>query len=204
MKIVYLPILFLLILFGQSCGFDKGNCGGTPGTYYFYLKEASIKQTPYFTNKAFDTISFASDKGDTLTFVKTKTDTLWYEEPGDGSPDFGYATNRYQQIRNIYATIKGNGKFEVRHSLKMEQAFTNIISIKFNNINFVIDEAWLNPSFGYAYYIGNYPMNNKTYTNAIFAYSTLGDTTSNSIIINKDFGCIVFNDKFTNTKFYLQ
>jgi hypothetical protein len=41
-------------------------------TNYYYLTAAQLNQTPYFTNPAFDTISFTSDKGGYLNLCKNQ------------------------------------------------------------------------------------------------------------------------------------
>jgi hypothetical protein len=139
--------IIILIILTQSCSKDPQNGCYIPKDNYYYLTDAQLNQTPYFTNPAFDTISFASDKGDTLTFVKTKTDTTWYTEKGNiGSPDCGYDQNFYQAIHNIYTTIKGNGSFDVRHIRKGNVNFLNylvpnIITINFNGLYFVFAES---------------------------------------------------------------
>ena len=104
--------IIILILLTQSCVKENSTQSYNPQNYYFYLTAAQITQTPYFTNPAFDTISFASDKGDTLTFVKTKTDTTWYCERTTSNPD-NNDQNCYQTLYNTYATVKGNRGFFV-------------------------------------------------------------------------------------------
>lgn len=122
-----------IILLLQSCSKDPKNGCYTPKDNYYYLTAEQLNQTPYFTNPAFDTISYTSDKGDTLTFVKTKTDTTWYTEKGNiGSPDCGYDQNFYQTIHNTYTTIKGNGNFDVKLDYKTETLGLFLLSVKFN------------------------------------------------------------------------
>jgi hypothetical protein len=124
-------VLFM-VLFIQSCikeEYDKVE----HKTNYYYLTTAQLNQTPYFTNPTFDTISFASNKGDTLTFVKTQTDTTWYCEKGWGTPNTGYDKDCYQTIHNTYATVKGNGSFDVKLKYKGESAGLFLLDINFNN-----------------------------------------------------------------------
>jgi len=188
--------LFVLII--QSCTKDPVTTNGTPITKYEYLTAGDLNQTPYFTNPAFDTISFASDKGDTLTFVKTKTDSTWYCQNQSLVTDYKIC---YQTIHNSYTSIKGIGSFDVKHSRKINyKDLTDIIELTFNNIYFLLDQNWISPSFGYKYFIGQYQINNLNYSNALYAYSILGDTNSLKMVINKDFGAIrVFdvNEKWT-------
>jgi hypothetical protein len=194
--------ILLLIMLTQSCTKNGGGCE-TPQSYYIPLNGAQLNQTPYFTNPAFDTISFASDKGDTLTFVKTKTDTTWYEEQGNGNPDCGYDRVYSQTLRNSYTTIKGNGSFNVKHSKKSENGYPDNIKIDFNNFEFHINQNWLSPSFGYAYYIGNYSIKNRSYYSTIFVSAVLGDTITSRLILNTEFGGITIIDKLTANNFTL-
>ncbi len=188
--------LFVLII--QSCTKDPVTTNGTPITKYEYLTAGDLNQTPYFTNPAFDTISFASDKGDTLTFVKTKTDSTWYCQNQSLVTDYKIC---YQTIHNSYTSIKGIGSFDVKHSRKINyKDLTDIIELTFNNIYFLLDQNWISPTFGYKYFIGQYQINNLNYSDALYAYSILGDTNSLKMVINKDFGAIrVFdvNEKWT-------
>lgn len=121
-----LPVAFVLLF--QSC--TKNNSQyNSPKTTYYYLTFAQLNQTPYFTSKAFDTISFASDKGDTLTFVKTKTDTTWYCEPTTNNPD-NKDQNCYQTLNNTYTTIRGNGSFDVKLGF---DGSVYVLKLSFNN-----------------------------------------------------------------------
>ncbi len=106
--------IITLIMLTQSCTKNNDGCF-TPKDNYFYLTTSQLNQTPYFNNPAFDTINFTSEKGDTLIFVKTFTDTTWYNSNGQGNPDCGYDQNYFQTTHNTYATIKGNGSFDVKH-----------------------------------------------------------------------------------------
>jgi hypothetical protein len=99
-------IVFTMLI--QSC--SKENNSIPVIDVYCYLSSNQLNQTPYFTNKKFDTISFLSSQGDTITFVKTKTDTTWYGERSSNNPD-NPSMNYYQIISNKYNTIKGNGSF---------------------------------------------------------------------------------------------
>jgi hypothetical protein len=195
-KLLLLLTLFVTLL--QSCTKDPVTTNGTPITKYEYLTAGDLNQTPYFTNPAFDTISFASDKGDTLTFVKTKTDSTWYCQNQSLVTDYKIC---YQTIHNSYTSIKGIGSFDVKHSRKINyKDLTDIIELTFNNIYFLLDQNWISPTFGYKYFIGQYQINNLNYSDALYAYSILGDTNSLKMVINKDFGAIrVFdvNEKWT-------
>lgn len=131
MKLLSIIIIILLL---QSCETDHTG-GGCPkyATNYHTLSTSAISQTPYFTNKAFDTISYASNKGDTLTFVKTKTDTTWYCEDDNSNPNCPKEkANCYQVLHNTYTTIKGNGSFDVKLSYKTKNNGLYLLDITFN------------------------------------------------------------------------
>jgi len=199
-KLLLLLTLFLTLL--QSCTKDPKPYNNVPLNTYYYLTAWQLNQTPYFTNRSFDTISFTSDKGDTLTFVKTKTDTTWYCERNSTNPS-NLNEDCYQTIHNSYITIKGIGSFDVKHSRKISyKDLTDIIEITFNNIYFLLDQNWISPSFGYKYFIGQYQINNLNYSNALYAYSILGDTNSLKMVINKDFGAIRVFDVNEKWSFY--
>jgi hypothetical protein len=199
MKIKLLPLLFICFILIQSCEKPDPNGCHNAVIFYNYLSDAARNQTPYFTNPAFDTISFASDKGDTLIFVKTKTDSTWYKEEIRGNPACDWDKEYYQVLHNKYTTLKGNGSFDVKLSKKTKDGSLNAININFNDIDFDIDLGWLNPSFGYSYFIGLSVINNRNYINTIYAYNILGDTSSSYIIINKDNGLLKLNNKNDNT-----
>jgi hypothetical protein len=155
---------FFIMLFMQSClkeEYDKVE----HKTNYYYLTAAQLNQTPYFTNPTFDTISFASDKGDTLTFVKTKTDTTWFCEKGSGNPNTGYDKDCYQTLHNTYATIKGNGSFDVEHVLR-NGPYRKILNININNNAFepYDDQIGL---IGYPTYKSEITILNKKYYSLI-------------------------------------
>lgn len=184
----------------QSCVKENSTQRYNPKNYYFYLTSAQISQTPYFTNPAFDTISFASNKGDTLTFVKTKTDTTWYCERTTSNPD-NNDQNCYQTLHNTYATTKGNVSFDVKFFKKTSEASINTIYINFNGMYFHINSEWLTPSFNYLYSIGSYKINGRNFENSIYGYRILGDTTSDYLILNKENGVIQLNNKLLNSTY---
>ena len=196
MKLFLLLTLFVTLL--QSCTKDPEPYNNVPIITYYYLSAWQLNQTPYFTNPAFDTISFACNKGDTLTFVKTKTDTTWYCERTTNNPD-NNDQNCYQTIHNTYSTIKGNGSFDVKFFKKTSEASINTIYINFNGMYFHINSEWLNPSFNYLYSIGTYKINGRNFENSIYGYRILGDTTSDYLILNKENGVIQLNNKLLNT-----
>lgn len=182
----------------QSCSKDPKNGCYTPKDNYYYLTAAELNQTPYFTNLAFDTISFASDKGDTLTFVKTKTDTTWKKETGNiGSPDCGYDQNFYQAVRNTYITTKGNGSFDVSHRLPNGYSNSYLI-IKFNNFTFFYDAIAID-DIKFPTFVGTI----LKFENAIYTYNNDNDSLSAISYVNKNFGLFQIKDKLSKTDYLI-
>jgi hypothetical protein len=200
-KLKLLSIITIIML-TQSCSKDNNNSQSyNPKNYYFYLTAAQLNQTPYFTNKAFDTISFASDKGDTLTFVKTKTDTSWYCERTTSNPD-NNDQNCYQTLHNTYTTIKGNGSFDVKHSKKGYYFGTlpDLVEIKFNQLNFLVQDYYIGSKVGGPFY-DSLVKGNNTYKNVIDIFHNLNDSTVAVAFINKDFGYFSIKNNQTNTEY---
>ena len=191
--------ILLLIMLTQSCTKNGGGCE-TPQSYYIPLKAAQLNQTPYFTNPAFDTISFASDKGDTLTFVKTKTDTTWYEEQGNGNPDCGYDKVYSQTIHNTYATIKGNGSFDVKH-IKPRLSINSYLKIEFNNYTFYYDDISVG-NINLSTYLGDFSKNGKQFKNVFYVFHNDNDSISSNCYINHEKGLFLMYDNL-NVKEYL-
>jgi hypothetical protein len=176
----------------QSCETDHTG-GGCPkfATNYQTISENAISQTPYFTNKAFDTISFASNKGDTLTFVKTKTDTTWYCEDDNSNPNCPKEkANCYQTLHNTYTTIKGVGSFDVMHSKRISTTagiLSDFIVISFNNLNtFYLGDFTINDK-KFKRYIASKSINSKTYYDLQYVNNNFDDTLV-QCFINKNYG----------------
>ncbi len=168
----------------QSCVKENSTQSYNPQNYYFYLTTSQISQTPYFTNSAFDTISFASDKGDTLTFVKTKTDTTWYCERTTSNPD-NNDQNCYQTLHNTYATMKGDGSFDVNLGF---DGLVYVLNLNFNNNNYSL----INDLIGYngpKGYVDKINFNNIQYEKVTNVNYT-GTNANNNIYINNQFGLI--------------
>jgi hypothetical protein len=165
MKTNYKIILYLLpiVLLFTTC--RKNTTKPADQHFYYYLTKEQLNKTPYFTNPAFDTLTYISNLNDTLVFAKTKTDTLWYIssvfDPG-GTADKYY---HYQQLRNSYATLKGEGKFEVIH-LKQSGDRFNTIQIQFNKYLFGIGD-WQIGSSTYTGYIGDFEVSNSIYKDVL-------------------------------------
>ncbi len=194
-----------IMLFIQSCmkeEYDKVE----HKTNYYYLTAAQLNQTPYFTNPTFDTISFASDKDDTLTFVKIKTDTTWYCENGWGNPNTGYDEDCYQTLHNTYATVKGNGSFEVKQGNVNSNLFfyrtTDMINFQFNELNFFIRDYRIGTKNGTIFY-DTILVGNNTYSNSIKIFHNLNDSSVALGYINKDFGLFSINDKLNETEYFI-
>jgi hypothetical protein len=136
-KLLYITILSILLI--PACKQDPSSYCPGYSTNYQTLIASAINQTPYFNNEAFNTLSFASDKGDTVTFVKTKTDSSWYCEDDYSNANCPKKNaNCYQIIHNTYKTIKGIGSFDVKIFLYNELGY-NILQIVFNNDSYKVD-----------------------------------------------------------------
>lgn len=201
MKILKLLSIITLIMLLQSCSKDPKDGCDAPKDKYYNLTSAQLNQSPYFTNPAFDTISFASDKGETLTFVKTKTDTTWYNETGQGNPDCGYGQNYFQTIHNTYITIKGNGSFEVSH-YKKNGGINDIVYVKFNknNLSFGGDQIGYT---GYWTFKKVVSISNKSFNDAIIIYPNNYDSLVGEGFINKDFGLFCYKDKSSDVNYLI-
>jgi len=170
---------------------------------YYYLTAEQLAKTPYFTNPSFDTLSFVSNQNDTVVFAKTRVDSGWYREI-DFNPGVEFTTyHYYQQISANYQTIKGEGSFGVVHSKKLAGGYTNNILITINEESYHISESWLSKSFNYKYSIDSISLNNKTYNDIIFVFSKLGDTASNRVYLNKEFGALKIENVLNGNYLYL-
>jgi hypothetical protein len=202
MKIKLLPILFICFILTQSCEKPDPNACHNAVIFYNYLTDAARNQTPYFTNPAFDTISFASDKGDTVTFVKTKTDSTWYKEEIRGNPACDWDKEYYQVLHNKYTTLKGNGSFDVKYSYKTQDYGLFRIEIFFNNIHFIICECIID-DVKYKNYIGDFTVNNKTFTNTFYEYNNISENTKGIGYINKGLGLFYLIDPINDLKWLI-
>jgi hypothetical protein len=194
-----LSILFLIMLI-QSCDKDTVPFNKEPLKTYYYLAEWQLNQTPYFTNPAFDTISFASDKGDSLTFVKTKTDTTWYCERNSNNPS-NSNQDCYQTIHNSYSIIKGVGSFDVKHSRKISyKDLTDIISLQFNNIYFLCSDIQIGYN-GYWTFKKEVTLKNRNFYDAIVLYPNSYDSLTAECFINKFNGLFYLNNKINQINY---
>jgi hypothetical protein len=202
MKIKLLPLLFICFILIQSCEKPDPNGCHNAVIFYNYLTDAARNQTPYFTNPAFDTINFASDKGDTLIFVKTKTDSTWYKEEIRGNPACDWDKEYYQVLHNKYTTLKGNGSFDVKYSYKTQDYGLFRIEIFFNNIHFIICECIID-DVKYKNYIGDFTVNNKTFTNTFYEYNNISENTKGIGYINKGLGLFYLIDPINDLKWLI-
>jgi len=199
-KIKIFGALFMM-LFTQSCikeEYDKVE----HKTNYYYLTATQLNQTPYFTNPNFDTISFASDKGDTLTFVKTKTDTTWYCENGSGNPNTGYDKDCYQTIHNTYATVKGNGSFDVKHSLQDAGQSYDLIKILIRANGFAIKDYWIGDK-AFSTFIDTITIRNKVYYECLRNTISSNNQNVSFCYINRKYGLFYFEEFKNNTQYLI-
>ncbi len=193
-------IIAILLLFG-ACKPEP--IESNPTITYHRLKTEQLNKTPYFTNPDFDTLTYLSNKGDTLIFAKLKTDTTWYYIRTQGAPGVTLNEDYYQTLRNTYQTIKGNGKFEVRHVLNDDISSIPYISIVFNQFNIEFHEYTLAfrqfPTF-----VDSIFVNNKFYYN--LTRYTLNDGTESIAItyINNPFGLFYVDDLKVEKKWFIK
>jgi hypothetical protein len=205
-------VLFFVILVAtvtlQTCTVDDGPKPCNSTTTYHYLTADQLSKTPYFTNPAFDTISFASDKGDTITFALKKIDTTYYIEDTNMNPNQICSYWQYHQnITATYNTIKGGGSFEVLHAKKALFSFTNgrptgvipnLLRFKYNDMLFYVGD----------FYIGGgksktYIFNQREFYNALDYNVEFSDSSNGIIYINQDFGAFHINDVKNKKQFTL-
>ncbi|MES2653961.1 MAG: hypothetical protein V4620_00120 [Bacteroidota bacterium] len=198
MKIVYLLILFLLILFWQSCNQGYSSCCDPQRFNYFPVSETARNKTPYFTNPAFDTITFVSHEEDTVIFVKIKTDSTWYCEYASSNPD-NNTQDCYQILHNTYKTIRGVGTFEVKHSKRNESKYSDAIEVIFNQQNIFIND-WIVGEKKYPTFISNVQIAGKTYTD--LTRVTLNNGTGFSYL-NKANGMFYFENIINSSNWHL-
>ena len=160
---------------------------------YSYLSKEQLEKTPYFTNPAFDTLTFVSNLNDTLTFVKTKTDSGFYEENFRDHPSGPTNYLYHQFMQNTYKTIKGEGSFWVRHSKKMSNQSKDILKINFNQFDVqFFDRTLADESF--PTFIDSISINGKTYNN--LTRYTINNGVENIAVtyVNNKHGMFYIND----------
>jgi hypothetical protein len=196
-KLLYITIFCLLII--QACKRDNTDSGcPSYSTNYKTLTLEAINQTPYFTNPAFDTISFASDKGDTVTFVKTKTDSTWHCESDNSNADCPKEkANCYQVLHNTYSTTKGVGTFNLIYNYK--SFYYGLFSIEyfFNDLHFIVCECVIDDKT-YKNYKSTMNVSGTTYVNNFFEYNELNQDNIGIAYFNKTYGLFYLVDKSNN------
>ncbi|MFN4083638.1 MAG: hypothetical protein ACK4K9_08410 [Bacteroidia bacterium] len=187
-------IIAILLLFA-ACSKPEP-IESNPTITYHRLKTEQLNKTPYFTNPDFDTLTYLSNKGDTLIFAKLKTDTTWYYIRTQGAPGVTLNEDYYQTLRNTYQTLKGNGKFEVRHSkngIAFDRNLSDFITISFNNFNYYINDYFL--GVNHIIIIDSIIFDNKKYFQVTRFFNNWTDSISTEAYINKDYGIFRIEDK---------
>jgi hypothetical protein len=168
---------------------------------YYYLTAEQLAKTPYFTNPAFDTLSFVSNQNDTVVFAKTRVDSGWYREI-DFNPGVEFTTyHYYQQISANYQTIKGDGSFGVKIIKKRQNGVFEIFEYLFNDFIFFDGLNTLNDK-SYSRYLGEINLRNKKFTNTIYSLHNYEDSAA-FCYINLEKGVFYLNDRFKNNTLLL-
>ncbi|MES2653953.1 MAG: hypothetical protein V4620_00080 [Bacteroidota bacterium] len=194
MKTIHTFIFIIIALLLQSCGKENNSCCDPQKFNYFHLSEAATKQTPYFTNRAFDTISFVSHEEDTITFVKTRTDSTWDCEYASSNPD-NNTQNCYQILHNTYKTIKGNGTFDVKHT--EYKGVYDFINISFNQYYFLFGGPTIGDPSN-AHYLDNVNVNNKIFSNAVYQFHNNDANSKIRCFVNSQYGLFHISDSITS------
>ena len=201
-KLLFISIFSLLFII-QACKQEPSSYCPSYSTNYETLSKSAINQTPYFNNPAFDTISYASDKGDTVTFVKIKTDSTWYCEDDNGNPNCPKKNaNCYQIFHKMYKTIKGNGTFDVKHCKRNANQNLDIIEVLFSNYIFYTGDYAIG-DLTHPRFLGNITKNNKTYLNTMYSNNNFNDSISSFCYLNKDYGVFYINDKIKGINYLI-
>jgi len=183
----FFVLLFLLPMV-IACKKEYGS-GKDTHTYYDLTAE-QLAKTPYFNNPAFDTLQFVSNKGDTLTFAKLATVSSYYKTANSNCPDCPTNYYYFQELKNTYQTIQGEGKFEVTQ--KRKSSYSNF-EFSFNNSTFFLSDDHIGWA-GYPTFVGSLTLNNRTFKEMIIIYEVFGDTSSNAAFINEEDGLFYFKD----------
>lgn len=206
MKNYYL--LFTLLLIIMNCNKEKPDYADKPDTHtYHYLTQEQLNKTPYFTNPAFDTLTFLSNANDTLIFAKLKTDTFYHKTSRSDCPDCPVHYSYYQELHKTYQTIKGNGKFEVSMSLigntrAYPYTIYDYFEIKINNWSYTFFIPAVN-YVNYKYYLGNIFLNNTSFKDCMFEYESNDINKKNIGIHTNSHGLVLINDSLNNFNFNL-
>jgi len=163
---------------------------------YYYLTAEQLAKTPYFTNPAFDTLTYVSNQNDTVVFAKTRVDSGWYRII-DASPGNNYTVyHYYQQLTANYQTIKGEGSFEVMHGKRINGGVSDIVKYSFNLFIFYVGDYAINDPT-HPRFVGDVYYNNRTFSNSIYSNHNYNDSAA-ICYINLDFGIFKINNNITN------
>jgi hypothetical protein len=171
---------------------------------YYYLTAEQLAKTPYFTNPAFDTLTFVSNQNDTVVFAKTRVDSGWYKQI-DFNPGVEFTTyHYYQQISANYQTIKGDGSFGVVHSKKgfaYNTIISDILKISFFDQNYYINDYFI--GINHIRSIDSINIKDYTYKTVTRINNNWVDSNSSISYVNKEFGAFYFNFLKSNQSFDL-
>jgi len=169
---------------------------------YYYLTAEQLAKTPYFTNPAFDTLSFVSNQNDTVVFAKTRVDSGWYREI-DFNPGVEFTTyHYYQQISANYQTIKGDGSFGVVHSKKLAGGYTDQIEFTFKNLIFYARDNRIGTNNGTIYFEA-ITLGGKIYFKVNKYYYDRSKSNIAECYLNNEYGLIQILDKLSDTEYSL-
>ncbi|MES2727828.1 MAG: hypothetical protein V4643_12040 [Bacteroidota bacterium] len=104
MKTLHLSILFLLILFYQSCGKETDGCPDGVNNFYNLTDEEKNK-IPYTGT---DTLVFVSNQGDTATLIGQGKKQTYTRTTTGGNPDCGSKSYTYENYEKIEFSFKGS------------------------------------------------------------------------------------------------
>lgn len=197
--LIFIFILFFIV----AC--KRDNSSGELPDIYNYLTKDQIAKTPYFTNPDFDTLTFISNKGDTLIFAKQKTISSFYRTEITGCNGCASQYSNYQQLLNTYQTIKGNGKFEVKHSKKgiaYDRINDDFLTISFNEFTFFATDNRLGTKTGTIYH-DSLTFGNKKYYNVTKYFHHFNEQTQAECYLNIEFGFIYIFDFKNNLHFQI-
>jgi len=192
-----------LLLLYIACCFFACKPEPTPDQYnYYYLTAEQLAKTPYFTNPAFDTLTFVSNQNDTVVFAKTRVDSGWYRII-DASPGNNYTVyHYYQQLTAKYQTLKGDESFEVVHSKNTNGGGMNRVNVNFNTLNFYINDYFL--GINHRWGIDSLINNNKVFYQITLLNNNGGDSLTGRAYINKDYGVFYMLDLKINKNWNLK
>ncbi|MBU3663806.1 MAG: hypothetical protein FGM41_11510 [Bacteroidetes bacterium] len=202
MKTNYKIILYLLpiVLLFTTC--RKNTTKPADQHFYYYLTKEQLNKTPYFTNPAFDTLTYISNQNDTLIFAKIGTDSLWYEV-GDYDPSgSGDKFYHYQQLRNRYATLKGEGKFEVVQMKLTSDGVPDQVKIVFGSLFFYATDNRIGTKNGNIFY-DSLLIKNMVYNKVTKYYHNRNQSLVGNCFLNESFGLINSNSISDSFSYFL-